>query len=707
MIVWLEAAMWQKVLVRLVLTAVALGVASTNSGVRPILLPIEIMGSDGTTVGVSFDLTREQSESARNLWLQVHGLRYPEQASVQINTSEWTPLNNRTAAVVAPASSFGGIGGAFATLAMTVSFPGRALRAGPNTLRFRFNHTDGLASGFRVLSFNFLTSAGTRLLAPGDFAEDNPDNWTPPLPDRASIEAGRELWRSARLVASSLPNSSAIRARCADCHALDGRDLKYFNFSSHSIVARSGFHGLSALEGAQIASYIRSLALPHPGRPWNPPYQPGPGQDSHPVADWAAGAGLRWVLDRDVDALPYLLAQRGSHSSAFTSPSPPQLADLSSLLPRISPDLFRPDGDLNPREIPIALQLPDWEQWLPRMHPKDAWGDAFEKSKFAALYDADSSPETKSSPSRKSSLRAILETNSSTSELASVVPAFARWSQARQAFLGQFITAKTVWSPELTQKVYSTQLWQLVKTWELMQEFGLENRGPQLLGGADVSPTWCNSVPEETAPAATHIPNGPASVDLSPLINEYLSASWYELQVLLNSGTHRRRDRSPVYWPYLIHEFQTLHRETNSPEPVRLMVAVTKALQSSDPRFGPGNFSQGWRPDQNVDPRIMVSRDWLPIFATLPLPLHRALTESLLVAWMDKVQQYPLSEYLPLQPDLQSYGPHYTFGDFSGGEVWQATPQFRAAGVSADVIDRVHDWGVAYTDRSARIQYHH
>jgi hypothetical protein len=38
------------------------------------------------------------------------------------------------------------------------------------------------------------------------------------------------------------------------------------------------------------------------------------------------------------------------------------------------------------------------------------------------------------------------------------------------------------WSPALTEKVYSTQLWQLVKTWEMMQEFGLEGRRRDLFG---------------------------------------------------------------------------------------------------------------------------------------------------------------------------------------------------------------------------------
>jgi hypothetical protein len=47
----------------------------------------------------------------------------------------------------------------------------------------------------------------------------------------------------------------------------DGRDLKYFNFSNNSIITRSRFHGLTTLQGEQIAAYIRSLRFPNPGRP--------------------------------------------------------------------------------------------------------------------------------------------------------------------------------------------------------------------------------------------------------------------------------------------------------------------------------------------------------------------------------------------------------------------------------------------------------
>src|SRR5207248_10083246 len=150
-----------------------------------------------------------------------------------------------------------------------------------------------------------------RVLKPDAFTEEDPNTWTPPLRDSASMAAGQDLWENAQLRANGFPNAPQIRAHCADCHAYDGRDLKYFGFSNASIIARSQFHGLSLLEGQQIASYIRSLPVPSPGRPWNPPYQPGPGLDAQPVANWAAGAGLSWVLDSDTATLPFIFRPKG------------------------------------------------------------------------------------------------------------------------------------------------------------------------------------------------------------------------------------------------------------------------------------------------------------------------------------------------------------------------------------------------------------
>jgi hypothetical protein len=687
----------------LFLTAVAASIGLTDHTPDKILLPVEVAGTDGTVVSRTVTLHSEGSESVRSLWLQVHGLRYAEQASIQINDGPWIPLDNSTVSVAEPGKRFGGIGGGFATLVMTLPLPGGAILAGANTIRFRFNRTDGVASAYRVLAFDFLTADGSKLLPPDIFEHEAPETWTPPLPDAASIQAGRALWYSAPLVASGLPDSPKIQAHCADCHAQDGRDLKYFNFSNLSIISRSRFHGLSALEGEQITSYIRSLPVPSPGRPWNPPYQPGPGLDAQPLSNWAAGAGLDWVLDQDTDALPFLFG-KGPSNPQSASGSP----DLHALVPNITPKVFRPDGNLNPREIPIALQLPDWSGWLPRIHPKDAWGSAFTQSEFAALYDGGSNAERKANAGAKSAppLRALLAALASKRELRPAVSAFARWTQARAAFLKPYTNERTAWSPALTDKVYSAQLWQLVKTWEMMQEFSLEGRARDFFGPNADPRAWFNTIPADTAPSAANIPDGSAGVGGSALTNHYVMASWYELQLLLNSGQHQHLDRGPVDWVYVIGRFHDLHAQTHQPEPARLLVAVIKALQSTNPRLGPDDFRQGWRPEQNVDPRIMISPVWAPIFRPLPADIHGALTTALLAAWMDKNLQYPIAKYLPFGLPPRPYAPTSTaYGDITGGRVWESAKQFLEAGVPPDLVARLQRWGVEFTERAVRVQY--
>jgi hypothetical protein len=193
-------------------------------------------------------------------------------------------------------------------------------------------------------------------------------------------------------------------------------------------------------------------------------------------------------------------------------------------------------------------------------------------------------------------------------------------------------------------------------------------------------------------------------MDGSAFNNEYLSASWYELQIILNSGDRQHCDRTPIVWVYLIGHFHYLYTQSHVPEPVRLLIAVTKAFQATNPKLGPDDFSNGWRPDQGVDPRIMISEKWQLIFNPLSWEVRRALTESLLSAWLDKNLQYPITQYVPLPPLQSDHRPWELFRDISGGEVWNAAERFLAAGVSDAVVNRLRNWEVVYTDRATRIQ---
>ena len=74
--------MWRNALVPLLLATLATPAGSAETDAGRLILPIEVLGADGTTVTQRLVLDAKQSEAVKSLWLQVHGLRYPEQASV-------------------------------------------------------------------------------------------------------------------------------------------------------------------------------------------------------------------------------------------------------------------------------------------------------------------------------------------------------------------------------------------------------------------------------------------------------------------------------------------------------------------------------------------------------------------------------------------------------------------------------------------------
>src|ERR1700675_3260014 len=131
----LYVARWHHLSVPLFLAAITISIGSAETTTDRMLLPIEVLGADGTTVSRSVALQAEQAESVGSLWLQINGLGYADQASVQVNTSAWIPLNNSTVRIAEPGRSFGGIGGGFATLVMTLPFPNGTVVGGVNTIR--------------------------------------------------------------------------------------------------------------------------------------------------------------------------------------------------------------------------------------------------------------------------------------------------------------------------------------------------------------------------------------------------------------------------------------------------------------------------------------------------------------------------------------------------------------------------------------------
>ncbi|NLR93512.1 T9SS type A sorting domain-containing protein [Flammeovirga agarivorans] len=334
------------------------------------MLPVEVLGEEGVIEPRTLTLTEEEANATKKIWMQINNLSYENKASVKVNEGEWYNLNHESVDIPIQEENRGGMAhGGYNTIRL--SYNSDDFIEGENTVYFRFNDSDGISNGFRVVRFNLLDEYDENILPDTFFYEEDPDLWIGPYTDNTSINEGEDLWRNGDLWSNYLADGDNgfwynheivsnvnIQAKCSDCHTQDGRDLELFSYSNKSIIERAKFHQLTEDEGRKIASYIRSLKDTHDnvnrhGRPWNPPYQPGPELEGKSIDYWAAGAGLDAVLEKDEDLLPYLFPGGVNEESVA--------------------NLFNQDGGEDRTIIPMPLQFPDWKHWLPMIHPKDAF----------------------------------------------------------------------------------------------------------------------------------------------------------------------------------------------------------------------------------------------------------------------------------------------------------------------------------------------
>lgn len=543
-------------------TAASLRTASFSTTVE---LPIEVLSPDGASPHVeSITVSVSDASGIDSVYIQGHHLDYHKseyadqngydtKASYRVNSGAWIPISNETANCRYPEAEYGCIGGPYNTLRLRVdATQSGTWQDGSNLIEFRFNGTEGISSGFRILDLDVLAGSFSRI-GTTTFARVDPDNWDPATTDPVDLAEGRDLFQQRNILTEG-PDGPNIVASCADCHARDGRDLWYYNFSNRSIEARSRFHGLSQTDAEKISSWIRTLdtgseaerfdlptgiTVGDLGRPWNPPYQPGPGTDDRPVQLWAAGAGLEWVLNKDADTKQYLFPDGLNSESA---------ASIAST-----------ETTLNIREIPVSVPFPDISEWWPDYHPLDAYGEA--EFMNSAMWQGYQDILELEDPALRDS------------EIQDAINGTRRWSGIRSYFDdfhqgGITMTPQSrfaTWDME-AQARHSFQLWQLMKTWEAMHRYDLEDIAPNILSGRtddirDDRATvpggekyqWFhqNQIAWWAAPHMSTRPNFPGTSPYpTPAQNQFFSHTWYQLQMTLNPGSRWPNGNKPMDWKY-------------------------------------------------------------------------------------------------------------------------------------------------------------
>ena len=513
-----------------------------------VTLPIEVIGPDGHTVSVQVNASTVSD--VEHLYLKAHSIGYPyhlaegrgyavDKASIRLNDGSWVDVNNQTVTCRSPEAEVRCVDGPMHTIRFEIPISALGdLNSGGNMIDFRFNyaHPSGElgdpSTGYRVLDLRLETAAGVDRIDGTSFTWDDPGTWAAPdgYQTSSAVQAGKELWyRRDHLVDGW--NGEEIRASCSDCHVEDGYDLQYFAFSNESIVQRSRFHDLSETEGKQIAAYIRSIqvetedgeTIDPPGRPWAPPYQPGPtsrasrapdaprtdgrSMDDLPAVYWAAGAGLDWALDSDREMKPFLF------------PNGIVRGDITM------------SDKLNTREMPVALQMPDWNEWLPAVHPMDVWGSQFTGSDSWQKFQND-----------------VVDAHDANNFQDVVWATKDLWRIPKRKFRPGSAPAPYDDPTDYGLANLSRAQWALTKTFELLQPHHFENDAQEFYGPAAEPRQWPSTgrIVFDQAPHIVGEVKGPKS----DVMDRYHDTAWYQHQMTLNPGSGMSTSLVPMDWKY-------------------------------------------------------------------------------------------------------------------------------------------------------------
>jgi len=633
-----------------VLQLLAITAAATNSDTTVITvlpavvvfptnsLPVEVAGAQGITETVSVGLQDIVPSDTYQFSMQYHHTLHSTNGfKIQFNNAAPINVNDVTFPPAAREAAFGGHYGACSVIRCTNSgIIGSTFvsSGGLNTIRFIFSDTNSSPAAIRILAFNF-QHAGTNMIVAKYFADENPDNWAPVYTNATLIATGRGIWYGTNLTGfQSDGTRGAITAHCTDCHAQDGRDLKYYSYSNKSIVERSKFHGLTQLQGEYVASYIRSLNIPNPGRPWNPPYQPGPGLDTNLLSSWAAGAGISAVLDDDQLTI----------SDLFGSVVTNTVITLTN--------------NANVRQVRIAMQLPDWNHWLPSIHPLDAFGsNAFiaSGSKLMTQYDGGGNGAAVGTQYLRNTL-----VKGSAASLANSKFILAGWvlegTDSGMPYQVSISPKSSHGTIAAARKAYATALWQLTKMWELHNEFDLQNLAVTaglFQAAAEPRTQYTKRLYFDASPNILGLSLTNHGINNNSTATfKYFSQAWYQVQLLIDYGNHSpdifyQTHQTPIDWPYVEGILKDLQNLTpNFPLGGLFTFWKVKEIQANAPTYGPDRWtSGGWNPWTTANPDSLVFSDFEAFWAGTPTATRKLVIEAFLRNWLYENKRWTASKY--------------------------------------------------------------
>ena len=718
-----------------------------------ILLPVEVMGAEGTITERIFTLTSEQANNSVLLWLQINNIGYENKVSVKVNGLDWVSLNHDSCNIQSPERERGGMQhGGHSTIRLTI--PAVGFVDGLNTIRFRFNMSDAISSGFRVVRLNLLDLNKVKILDESYFVDEDPLTWKSPYYDTinnkepndlsSKVAQGKDYWYNAELKSNYLASGKKgfwygyelggqgpIKAKCASCHTQDGRDLEIFSYSNESIIERSKFHMLTEEEGKLIATYIRSLSEEHDnvgryGRPWNPPYQPGPEIANIPIEKWAAGAGLDAVLQADKDMLPYMFPDGVDQEKVY--------------------DRFDSEKMVDRTILPIAIQFPDWKHWLPMIHPMDAYTkDDYWNDPLKTGGKSNIDPK-KGYKIFRDYLEAMPPVNRNPSDLMKKNRDFwynyrfflAQRNDGATTLDGHWREKKSTATSKLGDGVprefAATSLARLmaVQFFEIMNEFDLQDKAHWFVKPEDqpgerqwfgenyqifeVPPHFQACVPDET----NNIKGDCWQFHGQPIsTGTYESTNWYHLQLIVNGGNGMVKHNSPMDYNYHPSFILKASNSSGIYEPLRYYHSLNAMYQFRSWSGGPNpNDGRGFRIRVQGPWHIIGRSDshqlegfaesvWPTFLDRVKVGMSKWILNAQLRQFLTEVQKVgnnlsnwnrePNGGSNELDSESKTTSDLKDMSDYTGLDYWADKfyylfPEFAKLGVDCQILEEMIDW---------------
>ena len=546
--------------------------------------------------------------------------------------------------------AYGGLGGGFGTVSFTTPVRGFRPQA-QHEVEFRFSRADDdEASGCRILEMALWAAndPSSANLIENVRTETNPARWQGPFANRADrarqAAVGQALWTADNILQDS--RGQPIRASCSGCHAENGYDLKYFNYSDESIISRANVHGLSREQGEQIAQYIRDLPSPASanGRPWNPPYQPGPQADDD-AFEWAAGQGLKNVAEDDKTLLADMYGN--------TDPSAEQIETAIGGLA----------SNTNLRTQRVAVQFPDWNEWLPVEHPRDLLSAAeFQRleAAFARLRSSVNEPNQVATLNAKPGVSEAYANNG----LFEAVDNFTR--EVHKVVSGNanlMIPNSPTWAAntsgaEAERRKRSLSAWMSVKMFEIIQTYQLHAIDDlQHIADQDEETFQWPSRQWGVFQNAAHVISGNRVTsyfltDRTPTQQTksiYLSSLWYQVQLTLTPGHRRGGWVEPNDYAYNLQHIHKLGERTGIYEPARFFQNYQKAAEQrsgATPQQSLNQYAAGWNLRELSPWRLWsTGRGNTALFDALPPDLRQRLREGYWNAALDVMERFTETDW--------------------------------------------------------------